>query len=166
VVKQNLGTAVLQQGIHRHQLIAFHLHLCPHVQVAQPLQKRRGVGIKVGTQQRGIEGHAHDTCGFQVLQLRQTRIVGHDGNAFVAPGALRQRVEQTPVVQPITRIGANQQGVQHMVCVQHLSEQGRRSGFGWCGHIPGVAGIGKAQRVQHMDVAVNDGFGGVHGEMG
>ena len=155
MVDHHLHTSTLQ---HRHegaQLVVLHLHVGKHLQRRQALQQRPDVGVMGAAIQRHVECNADNALRFEICQLRQWRIVGHNSDAFEAPTAIGNCIQQAAVVGAIPRVGFDQQGMVRVVGVQHLREIVSRAGFLPRRAIGHLVAIGKTSGVEDVAVAVD-----------
>ena len=113
---------------------------------------------RLRAEHRDVHGNADHTGIFQVCKLLNADVKRHHGNAFEAPVAFLQRIQQTRTVGVISRGRADNQRVADVVRLHHGTVILGGANLVTFRTIRRVRKVRKARRIKHVVMGVDLGL--------
>src|SRR5262245_6525127 len=155
MVDQNLHRDFFDPRRVHQELLVLDLEIEIHVEIGKPAHQAGGLAVVVVTVESRIDRGANDAARLVLLQRRNVRIEVNDGDPLETPLACFNRIEHAGIVASVTRIWLHEERMLDVVAIHYVTKLRSRADLlpGWL--VRNVLTIGKLDRIDHMDMAID-----------
>ena len=131
------------------------LDLQEHVELGESADQAGGPLVVIDAVEGRVERRTDDSLRLQVAQGRKVGVEVDDGDALESSAAMSDRVEHAGIVAAIAGVRLHQQRVADAVGLHDLAKLRRRADLRAGRLVFDILAVGKDDRIEHVDVAVD-----------